>query len=71
MTLSTSKSFVIGHRNGRPIVFTPMKYDAKAGQLHGFDHSERPMTLALKDFLSPFEPYELDWEDEGEQFGAS
>jgi|GEM_PF-3875304 len=54
------KTFVFGHNGDRLLLFTPEKYDAFTGLLHGTDQSERPMAR----FLEPYEPPRLEWDDE-------
>ncbi len=58
------KTFVIGHDDDRPLLFTPTQYDSATGLLHGADQSERPMALPLARLLQAYEPTRLEWGDE-------
>lgn len=58
------KTFVVGHDDSRPLLFTPQEYDASTGLLHGINQSECPMSLPLTRLLPPYEPVGLDWDDE-------
>lgn len=69
---TTYKTYVVGYDDERPLLFTPTRYDASTGQLHGIDHSARPMTVPMSRLLLPYVEEGLDWdEDEGDPFGMS
>ncbi len=58
------KTYVVGHDDERPLLFTPTEYDPSTGLLHGLSHAEMPMTLRLDRLLMPYEPSRLEWDDE-------
>lgn len=60
---STSKTFVVGYQEGRTLVFTPEKYEAKTGELHGLNNSGQPVVIPLSDLLPPYEEAGLVWDD--------
>ncbi|MCA9090895.1 MAG: hypothetical protein KDA90_19915 [Planctomycetaceae bacterium] len=46
----------------RQVIFTPKKYDPKTGQLIGVNQHDKPIAVAISDFLLPHKPVELDWD---------
>ena len=59
------KTFILGGmKRERPILFTPVEYDARPGLLHGFGNGDRPISISVGRSLTPYEPVELEWDDE-------
>ena len=58
------KVFILRMNEDRPVLFTPTKYDTRTGLLHGFDHGERPLSIPVGTYLTPYEPVELEWDDD-------
>ena len=58
------KTFILGMKRERPVLFTPVEYDARTGLLHGHDDGERPISISVGRSLTPYEPVELEWDDE-------
>lgn len=58
------KTFILGMKEDRPVLFTPTKYDAGTGMLYGFDNGERPVSIPMDNYLTPYAPVELEWEDD-------
>ncbi len=65
-TATAYKTYVVGHDDERPLLFTPSRYDASTGLLYGVNQSERPMVLPLARLLMPYEEHGLDWSDESD-----
>ena len=58
------KTFILQMNEDRPVLFTPTKYDARTGMLHGYDNGEKPISVPVMRGLIPYKPAELEWEDD-------
>ena len=56
------KQFTFLDENRRQVIFTPRRYDPKTGQLIGVNQNDKPISVAIKDFMRPHKPVELEWE---------
>jgi hypothetical protein len=56
------KQFTFLDEHRRQVIFTPKKYDPKTGQLIGVNQQGKPIAVAVKDFMMPFKPVELEWD---------
>ncbi len=59
-----AKSFVLEEHKGQTVVFTPQRYDAKTGLLHGVSHTGCAMWLNVAGFLREHVESKLNWKDE-------
>lgn len=58
------KTFILRMKEDRPVLFTPTEYDARTGMLHGYDNAEKPISVPVDRSLIPYQPVELEWDDE-------
>jgi len=58
------QTFLLGMKRDRPVLFTPVEYDARTGLLHGYDNGEKPISISVVQSLIPYQPVELEWDDE-------
>lgn len=58
------KIFILRMNGDRPVLFTPLKYDARTGLLHGFDNAEKPLSVPVDERLKPYQPIQLEWDDD-------
>lgn len=58
------QTFILGMKFGRPILFIPTSYDARTGILHGNDDGGKPVSISVGRSLTPYQPVELEWDDE-------
>ena len=56
------KQFTFLGEDRRQVIFTPKKYDPTTGQLIGVNQHGKPISVAVKDFIMPYKPVELDWD---------
>ncbi|MEZ6142549.1 MAG: hypothetical protein R3B84_18470 [Zavarzinella sp.] len=56
------KQFTFLDDDRRQVIFTPKKYDPKTGQLIGVNQQGKPIAVAVKDFIMPYKPVELEWD---------
>jgi len=56
------KQFTFLDGDRQQVIFTPKKYDPKTGQLIGTNQHGKPISVAVKDFIMPYKPVELDWD---------
>ena len=61
-TKTTDKQFTFLDEDRRQVIFTPKKYNPNTGQLVGINQQGKPIAVAVKDFIMPYKPVELDWE---------
>ena len=61
-TTTRDKQFTFLDENRQQVIFTPRRYDPKTGQLIGVNHNGKPISVAVKDFIMPYKPGELEWE---------
>ena len=62
--VSQKKTYILRKNGDRPVLFTPSKYDPKTGCILGFDSGERPMSIPVETYLTPYTPLELEWDVE-------
>ena len=58
------QTFLLGMKRDRPVLFTPEKYDARTGLLHGYDNGNNPVSISVGRSLTPYQPVKLEWEEE-------
>lgn len=56
------KQFTFLDENRQQVIFTPQKYNPKTGQLVGVNQHGKPISVAVKDFMMPYKPVELEWD---------
>ena len=61
-TTTRDKQFTFLDEDRRQVIFTPKKYDPKTGQLIGVNQYDKPIAVAISDFLLPHKPVELEWD---------
>lgn len=61
-TTTKDKQFTFLDGNRHQVIFTPRRYDPRTGQLIGVDQYGKPISVAVKDFMMPYKPVELEWE---------
>lgn len=61
-TTTTDKQFTFLDETRHQVIFTPKRYDPKTGQLIGVNQHGKPISVAVKDFIMPYKPVELNWD---------
>lgn len=61
-TTTSDRQFTFLDENRQQVIFTPKRYDPKTGLLVGVNQHGKPISVAVKDFIMPHKPVELDWE---------
>lgn len=61
---SKPKTFILRMNGDRPVLFTPTEYEPGTGVLHGYDNGERPLSIPVDTYLTPFTPVEVEWDDD-------
>jgi len=61
-TTTKPKQFTFLDENRQQVIFTPKKYDPKTGHLIGVNQQGKPISVAVKDFMMPYKPVELEWD---------
>ena len=58
------ETYILRMEHDRPVLFTPNIYDARTGILHGNDDGGKPVSISIGRSLTPYQPVELEWEDD-------